>query len=154
MSRHGNYHSVKGPTQRQLRVGEEVRHALAWVLERGDLRDPALAKTPITVTEVRVSPDMKNATCFVTPLGGGTPEAVKEVVDALERAKKFLRHQVANTVELKHTPTLNFLHDISFDEASHIDSLLHRPEVARDLVSSHDDEDADKSDVEGKDEEE
>lgn len=133
MTRHGHTHPAKGPSQRQLRVGEEVRHALAWILERGELRDPAIAKTPITVTEVRVSPDLKNATCFVTPLGGGDAEAVKAVVDALERAKKFLRHEVVRKVNLKFAPTLHFLHDTSFDEASHIDALLHQPDVARDL---------------------
>lgn len=134
MSRHANHHPVKGPSQRQLRVGEEVRHALAMILERGDLRDPALVKTPITVTEVRLSPDLKNATCFVTPLGGGDAEAIKTVVDALERAKKFLRHEVVQRVNLRFAPTLHFLHDVSFDEAGHIDSLLHSPEVARDLA--------------------
>lgn len=133
MTRHGHTHPAKGPSQRQLRVGEEVRHALAWILERGELRDPAIAKTPITVTEVRVSPDLKNATCFVTPLGGGDAEAVKAVVDALEHAKKFLRHEVVRQVNLRFAPTLHFLHDSSFDEASHIDALLHSPEVARDL---------------------
>ncbi|MCR4377990.1 MAG: 30S ribosome-binding factor RbfA [Rhodospirillales bacterium] len=138
MTRHGNSHPVKGPSQRQLRVGEEVRHALAIILERGDLRDPALVKTPITVTEVRLSPDLKNATCFVTPLGGGEPEAVKEVVAALERAKKFLRHEVVQRVNLRFAPTLHFVHDTTFDIASHIDNLLHQPEVARDLVSPGD----------------
>ena len=138
MARHGHTHPARGPSQRQLRVGEEVRHALAWILERGELRDPALVKTPVTVTEVSVSPDLKNATCFVTPLGGGDAEVVRAVVDALERASKFLRHEIAHTVNLKHTPSLRFRHDASFDEAGHIDELLHRPEVARDL--EHDDE--------------
>ena len=140
MSRHGQRHPAKGPSQRQLRVGEEVRHALAWTLERGALRDPDLAKTPVTVTEVSVSPDLKNALCFVTPLGGGDAEAVKVVVEALGRASKFLRFEVARTVKLKHTPVLRFIHDASFDEAGHIDDLLHRPEVARDLGPDEDDE--------------
>jgi len=146
MTRHGNSHPVKGPSQRQLRVGEEVRHALAIVLERGDLRDPALVKTPITVTEVRLSPDLKNATCFVTPLGGGESDAVKEVVAALERAKKFLRHEVVQRVNLRFAPTLHFVHDTTFDIASHIDNLLHQPEVARDLVSPDDGHDDDLGD--------
>jgi len=133
MSRHGQRHPAKGPSQRQLRVGEEVRHALAWTLERGSLRDPDLIKTPVTVTEVSVSPDLKNALCFVTPLGGGDAEAVKVVVEALQRASKFLRFEVARTVKLKHTPSLRFLHDASFDTANYIDGLLHRPDVARDL---------------------
>ena len=145
MTRHGHNHPAhkhgsRGPSQRQLRVGEEVRHALAWILERGELRDPAIAETPITVTEVRVSPDLKNATCFVTPLGGGDAAAVKAVVDALEHAKKFLRHEVARTVNLKFAPNLHFLHDTSFDEAGHIDALLHSPEVARDLEGGDDEE--------------
>ena len=140
MTRHGHHHPAKGPSQRQLRVGEELRHALAWILERGELRDPALATTPVTVTEVRVSPDLKNATCFVTPLGGGDADAVKEVIDALGRARKFLRHEVVRQVNLKFAPQLHFEHDTSFDTAGHIDELLHRPEVARDL--HHDDDDA------------
>lgn len=140
MTRHGTHNSAKGPSQRQLRVGEELRHALAWILERGELRDPALATTPVTVTEVRVSPDLKNATCFVTPLGGGDAEAVKTVVDALGRARKFLRHAVVSKVNLKYAPQLHFEHDTSFDFAGHIDTLLHRPDVARDLVPD-DDED-------------
>lgn len=135
MSRHGQNHPARGPSQRQLRVGEEVRHALAMILERGELRDPALIKTPITVTEVRLSPDLKNATCFITPLGGGELEAVKKVVDAMEGAKKFLRHAVVQRVNLRYAPTLHFLHDATFDEASHIDNLLHKPEVARDLAT-------------------
>lgn len=134
MTRHGQNTPARGPSQRQLRVGEEVRHALALILERGELRDPVLVKTPITVTEVRLSPDLKNATCFVTPLGGGDLDAVKEVVDALEGAKKFLRHEVVQRVNLRYAPTLHFLHDTTFDTASHIDGLLQQPEVARDLV--------------------
>lgn len=139
MARHGQTIPVKGPSQRQLRVGEELRHVLATVIERGELRDPALVATPITVTEVRLSPDLKNATCFVMPLGGGTVEEVKVVVDALERAKKFLRHAVVKRVNLRYAPTLNFVHDATFDEASHIDELLHTPEVARDLVKPEQD---------------
>ncbi|MCW8914290.1 MAG: 30S ribosome-binding factor RbfA [Magnetovibrio sp.] len=133
MTRHGHHNSAKGPSQRQLRVGEELRHALAWILERGEMRDPVLATTPVTVTEVRVSPDLKNATCFVTPLGGGDAEAITEVVDALGRARKFLRHEVVRKVNLKFAPQLHFEHDTSFDTAGHIDELLHRPDVARDL---------------------
>ena len=141
MSRHGHHNPAKAPSQRQLRVGEELRHAIAWILERGELRDPAIANTPVTVTEVRVSPDLKNATCFVTPLGGGDPEAVTAVVEALTRARKFLRHEVVRQVNLKFAPQLHFEHDSSFDNAGHIDELLHRPDVARDL--HHDDEDED-----------
>ncbi|MEG3617065.1 30S ribosome-binding factor RbfA [Magnetovibrio sp. PR-2] len=141
MSRHGHHNPAKGPSQRQLRVGEELRHAIAWILERGELRDPAIANTPVTVTEVRVSPDLKNATCFVTPLGGGEPDAVAEVVGALSRARKFLRHEVVRKVNLKYAPQLHFEHDTSFDTAGHIDELLHRPDVARDLHHDDDEED-------------
>lgn len=145
MSRHGNHNSAKGPSQRQLRVGEELRHALAWTLERGDLRDPILATTPVTVTEVRVSPDLKHATCFVTPLGGGDAQKVKAVVDALDHAAKFLRHEVVRKVDLRYAPQLHFEHDTSFDVAGHIDELLHQPDVARDLVGDlhHDEDDED-----------
>jgi ribosome-binding factor A len=138
MTRHSNIHSVKGPSQRQLRVGEELRHALAMILERAELRDPVLIKTQITVTEVRLSPDLKNATCFVTPLGGGDVDTIKEVIAALERAKKYLRHEVVQRVNLRYAPTLHFVHDVTFDNASHIDELLHQPEVARDLHADDD----------------
>lgn len=121
---------LKPPTQRQRRVGEELRHALAWVLERGDLRDPILSSTPVTVTEVRASPDLRNATVFITPLGGGDP---KEVLAALGRAAPFLRHEIARRVELRVVPRLVFQPDTTFDELSHIDRLLHQPEVVRDL---------------------
>ncbi len=140
MTRHAHHRPTKGPSQRQLRVGEEVRHALAWTLERGALRDPTLAQTPVTVTEVSVSPDLKNATCFVMPLGGGDEKALKAVVDALHRAKKFLRHEIVRRINLKYTPSLRFQYDTSFDEAGHINTLLHQPEVLRDL-QNEDDED-------------
>lgn len=118
------------PSQRQLRVGEELRHALAWILERGEVRDPGLHGTPMTVTEVRISPDLKNASVYIVPLGGGD---AAEAVAALNRAANFLRHKVGDKVRLKFVPRLSFLADDSFDNASHIDSLLHDPKVARDL---------------------
>lgn len=118
-----------GPSQRQLRVGEEIRHALADILRRGELRDPALLDVNVTVTEVRISPDLKNATAFVMPLGGGNPE----VIAALNRASPFLRSQVAREVRLQHVPRLGFEADTSFDYATKIDRLLHDPAVARDL---------------------
>ncbi len=123
--------SVKPPSQRQLRVGEEIRHAMSAILARGDLRDPALQDVSLTVSEVRASPDLKNATCFVIPLGGGD---AGEVVDALKRAGPFLRGQLAREVRLRHVPRLSFQADQSFDEATRIDNVLRRPEVARDLV--------------------
>ncbi len=121
----------RGPSQRQLRVGEELRHALAWILERGEVRDPDLKGVSVTVTEVRVSPDLRNATVFVLPLGGGETAAV---VTGLTRARPFLRRQVANAVRLKFVPDIRFRADPSFDEARRIDALLRDPAVARDLA--------------------
>lgn len=120
----------RGPSQRQLRVGEELRHALAWILERGEVRDPDLKGVSVTVTEVRVSPDLRKATVFVFPLGGGETEAV---VTGLTRARPFLRRKVANAVRLKFVPDITFRADTSFDEARRIDTLLRDPAVARDL---------------------
>ncbi len=120
----------RGQSQRQLKVGEEIRHALAFIVERGELHDPALQGRAITVTEVRVSPDLRNATAFVMPLGGGE---VDEVVRALRRARPFLRRMVAREVKLRYVPDLSFQADESFDAYGRIDALLHRPEVARDL---------------------
>jgi len=122
---------ARAPSQRQLRVGEELRHALAWVFERGELRDPALAGVAVTVTEVQVSPDLRNATAFVTPLGGGE---TADVVRALRHARAFLRRRVAEQVRLKYVPDLLFQADRSFDQAAHIRSLLTQPTVARDLA--------------------
>ena len=117
-------------SQRQLRVGEELRHALAQLLARGGLRDPQLADANLTVTEVRVSPDLKNATAFVVPLGGGDPAPV---IAALNHAAGFLRSQLGQEVELRHTPRLSFQADLSFDEAARISAILHRPRVAQDV---------------------
>lgn len=119
----------KPPSQRQLRVGEEIRHALAWALERGDFGNAGLDK-PVTVTEVRISPDLRNATAFVTPLGGGDP---KPVLQALKRIAPHLRHELARQIRMKYVPNLFFQPDESFDEAQHINLLLHSPAVARDL---------------------
>ena len=117
---------------RQLRVGEELRHILAEILVRGDLRDPDLVGRSITVSEVRVSSDMRNATAFVLPLGGGGED---EVVAALERAATYLRKEVGRKLHLKYLPHLSFLRDTSFDTARDIDKLLADPAVARDLMS-------------------
>ena len=132
-----NKRNVRAPSQRQLRVGEEVRHALAHVLERGEVRDPDLAGKAITVTEVRISPDLKNATAYVVPLGGIGD--VVQIVDALNRIKSFLRYRVVQGMHLRSAPNLSFLADTTFDEAGHINDLLHLPEVARDLKKSEDD---------------
>ena len=125
------------PGQRQLRVGEELRHVLAQVLERGDLRDPGLSGVSLTVTEVRVSPDLRNATVYVTPLGGGDTDAV---IAALTRARTYLRRHVAAHVHLKFVPDLSFRADSSFDEAQRIDGLLRDPRVARDLIDDENDD--------------
>ncbi|MEC9153945.1 MAG: 30S ribosome-binding factor RbfA [Pseudomonadota bacterium] len=123
----------KQPSQRQLRVGEALRHALSGILGRGKLRNPTLRNVSITVTEVRTSPDLKNATAFVMPLGG---EAADEIVEALGKAAPYLRSTVAREVELRHVPRLQFEVDRSFGQADHIDSLLRQPQVARDLDES------------------
>lgn len=121
---------AQGRSQRQLRVGEELRHALAQVLARGELRDPHLVDVSLTVTEVRVSPDLKNATAFVVPLGGGNLEGI---VAALNHAASFLRGQLGHEVQLRFTPRLSFQADRSFDEAAHINEILHHPKVFRDV---------------------
>lgn len=131
----------KAPTQRQLRVGEELRHALAQVLERGELHDPAVQDTPITVTEVRTSPDLKNATAFVVPLGGDD-ETTKRVLEGLRRAAPFLRHCLAERVQLRYVPALSFAADTTFDDAGRIDGLLRDPNVARDLDADADADEA------------
>ncbi len=123
----------KAPNQRQLRVGEELRHALSRILSRGELRDPALAGLNLTVTEVRASPDLKNATAYVVPLGGGGLEAA---VEALNRAAGFFRTRIAQEVALRHAPRISFAPDRSFDEAHRVREILERPRVRRDLVSS------------------
>ena len=120
------------PSQRQLRVGEELRHALARFLREGECRDPALDSASITVTEVRMSPDLRNATAFVMPLGGTN---ATEVVAALNHCATFLKGCLAREVQLRNTPNLVFALDYSFDRADRISALLARPEVARDLNS-------------------
>jgi ribosome-binding factor A len=125
-----------GPSQRQLRTGELVRHSLAEILREEEIQDPALAGVSITVTEVRLSPDLKHAVCFVEPLGAGVGAVEAEgVVIALNKAAKFLRGRLGKLVDLKFTPDLRFLRDESFNAATHIDKLLARPEVARDLAA-------------------
>jgi len=128
-----------GAGQRQLRVGEEMRHALAQIFQRGGLRDPALQDVNLTVTEVRVAPDLKHATAFVIPLGG---KNAAEALAGLRRGASYLRMELARAVKLRTAPTLAFELDRSFDEASRIEALLHRPEVARDLVQDGSDDGA------------
>ena len=120
----------RGHSQRQLRVGEELRHLLAALLERSDMRDPDLRGASITVTAVDVSPDLRNATVFVMPLGG-LDEA--RLLAAMRRAAPWFRAQVGERAGLRYAPELRFEIDRSFDEADRIGALLRRPDVARDL---------------------
>ena len=115
-----------------LRVGEEVRHALAAVLVRGEVHDPLLQAHTISVTEVRMSPDLRHATAFVKPLLGKDEEAV---LKALRTNTAFLQKEVAKSVKLRFAPKLKFIADESFDEGTHIDTLLKAPKVARDLIA-------------------
>lgn len=120
----------KGPSQRQLRAGELIRHALADLLQRERLREPALDGVSVTVSEVRMSPDLKQATAYAAPLGG---EHQREVIDALNRAAPYLRGLLGRKIDMKFTPALSFRSDETFAEAEKIDALLARPEVKRDL---------------------
>ncbi len=123
------FEQTTGPSQRQQRVAELVRHALAEVLSRGDLQDDVLTRHVITIPEVRMSPDLKLATAYVMPLGGRDEDAV---IKALDKNKKVLRQEVARRVNLKFAPDLRFRRDESFDEAARIDALLRSERVARD----------------------
>jgi ribosome-binding factor A len=127
-------HRSGGPEQRRLRLGEELRHALARILARARLDDPALADTSHTVTEVRLSPDLKAATVFVVPLGGvGDEGRAHEALAALNRAAGYFRGQLAQEVTLRHCPRLAFAADRSFDQASRVQAILNRPHVRQDL---------------------
>ena len=119
-----------GPSQRQLRVGEMLRHALSDILRERDIRDPDLEGVSVTVTQVKPSPDMRHATVFVEPLGGKNADAI---VEALNRHRGFLRGELGRTIELKFTPELRFVEDTSFAEAQRIERILHSERVARDL---------------------
>ena len=135
---HTRDQSATGPSQRQLRVGELIRHALAEMLSRGDIHDPVIEGHMITVPEVRMSPDLRLATIYVMPLGGKDEQ---EVVAALERNKKFLRGEIAHRVNLKFAPEIRFRVDERFDEAERIEKILRTPEVRRDLDSKDGGED-------------
>jgi ribosome-binding factor A len=139
----GAYAAQRGAAQRQLRVGEELRHGFSEIFRRGECRDPALQDVSIAVTEVRVSPDLRNATVFVMPLGGAN---ANQVLAGLQRSSAFLRRLVARNVILRYTHGLKFALDDSFDQAERIGALLARPDVARDLhpdvARSEDDDDA------------
>ncbi len=128
---HQKRSSAAGGSQRQLRVGETVRHAIAEILSHGSVHDPELEGHIVTVPEVRMSPDLKLATIYVMPLGGRDTDVV---IAALERNKKFLRGEIAHRVNLKFAPDVRFRVDERFDEAERIEKLLRTPAVQRDLA--------------------
>lgn len=120
----------KGPTQRMLRIGEMIRHKVAELLVRGEIHDDVLAEHVVTVPEVRMSTDLKLATAYVMPLGG---KDVEPVLKALERNKKFIRSEVAQTLDLRYAPDIRFRFDETFDEVNRIDKLLHSDRVRADV---------------------
>ncbi len=134
MPRHHREQSAGG-SQRQLRVGELIRHEVAEMLSRGDVHDPVIEAHMITVPEVRVSADLRLATIYVMPLGGRNEE---DVLDALERNKRYMRGEIARRVNLKFAPEIRFRIDERFDEAERIEKLLRTPEVRRDLAGEKD----------------
>jgi ribosome-binding factor A len=127
---HRDREANAGPSQRALRVGELIRHAVADMLARGDVHDPVLEGHLITVPEVRMTADLRLATIYVMPLGG---RDVQEVLDALEHNKRYLRGEIAHRVNLKFAPEIRFRVDERFDEAERIEKLLRTPAVQRDL---------------------
>lgn len=130
-------HKPSGPSQRMLRVGELVRHALSSVFARGEVEDPALSGAVITVPEVRMTPDLKLANAYVMPLGG---ERAAEVVEALNRHRRFIRGCIAPELDLKFAPEVKFFVDTTFDEFGRIDALLRSERVQRDLHKDDDEE--------------
>lgn len=148
-SGHVRHIGGKAPSQRQLRVGELIRHALSDILARGDSRDPVLASTIVTISEVRMTPDLRRAMIFVAPLSIGTatlapknrgprkgapaPDTATALIEALTRAKAFLRGELARKIELRHMPDLSFVQDTSFDYADSVDRMLRSRTVSRDL---------------------
>ncbi|MCC7252254.1 30S ribosome-binding factor RbfA [Hyphomicrobium sp.] len=123
-------HQAKGPSQRQLRVGELIRHKLAEMLARGEIYDDVLASHVVTISEVRMSPDLRVATAYVMPLGGKDTEIV---LAALMRNSKFIRGEVSHAVDLRVAPEVRFREDETFEEVSRIDRLLHSEKVRRDV---------------------
>jgi ribosome-binding factor A len=138
--KHAPKGGAEGPSQRQLRVAEEVRHALSAVFTREEFRDPDLHDLHVTVTEVRASPDLKHMTAFVSGLGRDLTEAQ---FAGLRRVSPFLKRQVAQAVRLKFAPELHFQPDTALDYAMKIDALMKRPEVQRDLTTPARGEDED-----------
>ena len=138
MARQHHREAGSGPSQRALRAGELIRHALAEILSRGDVHDPVIEAHLITVPEVRMSPDLRQATVYVMPLGGRDEKAV---LDALNRNKRYLRGEIAHRVNMKFAPDIHFRIDERFAEADRIDKLLRSPQVQRDLDHDSTDED-------------
>ncbi|MTH99721.1 30S ribosome-binding factor RbfA [Roseibium sp. RKSG952] len=128
-------HGERGPSQRQLRVGETVRKELSDILTRGEVADPDLAGVIVTIPEVRMTPDLRLATCLFMPLGGGDSDKVGK---ALNRSAKYLRGLVSRRLTMKYMPDLRFVLDTRFDDDDRIDTLLHSPDVARDLDHGED----------------
>ena len=138
MNRRSSHSNTKGPSQRQLRVGEMLRHALSDILRETEIRDPDLLGVSVTVTEVKASPDMRHATVFVQPLGGLNAE---KIIAGLNRHRGFLRGELGRLIALKFTPELRFVEDTSFAEAERIEKILHSERVARDLKPHDADDD-------------
>lgn len=128
---------MKAQSQRQLRGGELIRRAVSDIITEGHLHDPALAGVPVTVTEARVSPDMRHATVFISTLGQADPETVAA---GLNRAHGFIQKELGRQIEMKFTPKLKFLPDERFEEAQHVEEMLERPGVKRDLKRGKDED--------------
>ncbi|HWA70269.1 MAG TPA: 30S ribosome-binding factor RbfA [Rhizomicrobium sp.] len=137
--RTGRNDGPTGPSQRQLRVGEALRHALAEVLFRNEIQDPDLAGVSVTVTQVKPSPDMRYATVYCEPLGG---QDAPKIVTALNRHKGFLRGEMGHRLTMKFTPELRFVEDESFAEAQKIETILKSERVSRDIAALDDEDDA------------
>nr|WP_070960855.1 30S ribosome-binding factor RbfA [Hyphomonas sp. Mor2] len=131
--------SAHAPSQRQLRAGELVRHALVEILAREEFRDPALQGVAITIGEVRSSPDLRHANVFCSALGKSGKEEMDAIAEALNRAAGFLRGRLGREIEMKFTPQLHFIADLSYDEAADMNAVFRRAEVARDLDPEDDD---------------
>lgn len=121
------------PSQRQLRAGELVRHALTEIFMREEFRDPALQGVNVTIGEVRTSPDLKHAHVFCSPLGETDPQAQDDLARALNRAAPYIRGQLGKRIDMKFTPQLHFIADHSYDDGAYMDAIFNRPEVRRDL---------------------
>lgn len=131
-------HGAHAPSQRQLRAGELVRHALVEVLAREEFRDPALQGVAVTIGEVRCSPDLRHANIFCSALGKSGKDEMNEIAEALNRAAGFLRGRLGREIEMKFTPQLHFIADLSYDEAAEMSAVFRRAEVARDLDPGED----------------